>query len=71
MIEFITEAVYNEETGQLISDAVGRCSCGRNVLLDSFTCPCDCGRDYNQSGDLLAPREQWGEETGEHWSECL
>lgn len=25
-----------------------------------------CGREYNSSGQLLAPREQWGEETGEH-----
>lgn len=24
-----------------------------------------CGRDYNSAGQLLAPREQWGEETGE------
>ena len=36
-----------------------------------FTTTCDhCGADYNSSGQLLAPRAQWGEETGEHWSEC-
>ncbi len=45
--------------------AEGRCVCGRTVVLDGFTCPCDCGRDYNASGQMLAPREQWGEETGE------
>lgn len=45
--------------------AKGRCACGRVVELDSFTNECDCGRDYNMSGQLLAPREQWGEETGE------
>jgi hypothetical protein len=50
--------------------AIGRCTCGREVTLDAFTCPCDCGRDYNSSGQLLAPRSQWGEETGEHWTEC-
>lgn len=50
---------------------VGRCQCGEKVYLDSFTNTCDrCGADYNSSGQLLAPREQWGEETGEHWSEC-
>jgi hypothetical protein len=26
---------------------------------------CDCGRSYNSAGQLLAPRSQWGEETGE------
>lgn len=45
--------------------AKGRCCCGRVVELDSFTNECDCGRDYNMSGQLLAPRAQWGEETGE------
>jgi hypothetical protein len=48
--------------------AVGRCGCGcgRQVTLDGFTNACDCGRDYNMNGQLLAPRDQWGEETGEH-----
>lgn len=48
-----------------------RCDCGCTVTLDSFTNTCDkCYRDYNSSGMLLAHRSQWGEETGEHWSEC-
>ena len=51
--------------------AVLKCYCGREVFLDSFTCPCDCGRDYNMSGQLLAPRSQWGEETGECLSDIL
>jgi hypothetical protein len=42
-----------------------RCECGREVVCYGFTNECDCGRDYNMSGSLLAPREQWGEETGE------
>lgn len=52
--------------------AVGRCHCGTEITLDSFTCTCDdCGRDYNQSGQELAPRWQWGEETGESLSDIL
>lgn len=51
--------------------AVGKCDCGREVVLDGFTCPCDCGRDYNSSGQLLAPRSQWGEETGETAADIL
>ena len=52
--------------------AVGRCHCGAEVELDSFTCTCEkCGRDYNQSGQELAPREHWGEETGETLSDIM
>ena len=50
--------------------AIGKCECGEEVYLSHFTNTCDCGRDYNMSGSLLAPREQWGEETGEHWTDC-
>ena len=50
--------------------AEGRCECGELVVLANFTNTCVCGKDYNSAGQELAPREQWGEETGEHWSEC-
>lgn len=51
--------------------AVGECEdCGAEVALGRFTCPCDCGADYNSSGQRLADRSQWGAETGEHWTEC-
>lgn len=50
---------------------VGECDvCGKEVHLDQFTNTCECGADYNMSGQRLADRSQWGEETGEHWSEC-
>lgn len=51
--------------------AVGLCCCGREVELCGFTNTCDCGRDYNSAGQELAPREQWGEETGESLSDIL
>ncbi|AWP23470.1 hypothetical protein C4901_09110 [Acidiferrobacter sp. SPIII_3] len=51
--------------------AEGRCTCGRLVVLEGFTNTCDCGRDYDSSGQELAPREQWGEETGESLSDIL
>jgi len=50
---------------------IGECVCGREVMLYSFTNACDCGRDYNMSGQELAPRSQWGEETGESASDIL
>ena len=49
---------------------VGECSCGLEVELANFTNTCECGIDYNTAGQRLAAREQWGEETGEHWTEC-
>jgi hypothetical protein len=52
--------------------AVGECEvCRREVILDRATCACECGADYNAMGQRLAPREQWGHETGEHWSDCV
>lgn len=45
--------------------------CGRQVSLDGFTNTCECGADYNGFGQLLAPREQWGYETGETAAEIL
>lgn len=50
---------------------VGLCECGHQVKLLEFTNTCVCGRDYNASGQLLAPRSQWGGETGESISDIL
>jgi hypothetical protein len=50
---------------------IRRCVCGRKVTCHAFTNTCECGRDYNHAGQELAPRSQWGEETGETHSEIL
>jgi len=51
--------------------AVGKCACGRKVYLDdSWANTCGCGLEYNSSGQELAPRSQWGEETGEKFGFC-
>lgn len=54
-------------------DAEGECvQCKGIVRLSGFTNTCmHCGADYNMSGQLLAPRSQWGEETGETASDIL
>lgn len=45
--------------------------CGNKITCANFTQTCPtCGADYNFAGQRLAPRSQWGEETGEHWTEC-
>ena len=51
---------------------IGLCECGTEVELTGFTCTCPgCGRDYNSSGNELASRAQWGEETGETAADIL
>lgn len=40
--------------------------CGEIVYLtDGFANDCTCGTEYNGFGQKLAPRSQWGWETGE------
>jgi hypothetical protein len=41
--------------------AQGRCFCGKIVELVDFTNTCGCGLEYNTSGQILAPRNQWEE----------
>lgn len=48
-----------------------KCDCGLTVYLHGFTNTCECGADYNLSGQRLASRSQWGEETGESLSDIL
>ncbi len=73
-MEIISKREYveneNGEGGYYVP-AIGKCHCGEEVVLDGFICECDCGADYNMSGQRLAPREQWGEDTGEHLSDIL
>jgi hypothetical protein len=52
--------------------AIGECDyCGEQVELHGFTNTCECGADYNSSGQSLAPRSQWAEETGETVDDIL
>lgn len=46
--------------------------CGEELECPDFTNTCEkCGADYNWAGQRLAPRSQWGEETGESPSDIL
>ena len=58
-------------TNHWVEEAVLECDCGAEVSLHGFTNTCECGADYNMSGQRLAPREFWGEETGETASDIL
>lgn len=51
--------------------------CDEEVVLHGFTNTCltcktrGITTDYNLSGQLLAPRSQWGEETGETYADIV
>jgi len=49
-----------------------RCECGETLWSNGpgrdFHCE-KCGTEYNSGGQTLAPRSQWGWETGEHPSD--
>lgn len=66
----VNREVISHQNREIIP-AVGECECGKDVELHGFTNTCECGADYNMSGQLLAPRSQWGEETGESLSDIL
>lgn len=68
--EILDEGIVEDITYKIIP-AIGKCECGGEVMLSGFTNTCKCGADYNSSGQRLASREQWGEETGESLSEIL
>ena len=46
--------------------------CRQELHCEGFTTTCPhCGADYNWNAQRLAPREQWGEETGESLADIL
>jgi len=52
--------------------AIGKCSCGKEVVLESNTNQCEsCRSYYNMIGQQLSDPREWGEETGEHYTDIL
>ena len=60
---------WTRQDGRRVERKLGECDCGNTILLAGFTNTCSCGADYNMSGQQLAPRHHWGEETGEHYTD--
>lgn len=68
----VTGPFYTEMGGSYIQPAIGICDdCNEEVELHGFTNTCECGTDYNMSGQKLASREFWGDDTGESLSDIL
>lgn len=67
------DAVVETHTDTVYHYPVIACDdCGEHLMLtNGWLNTCECGADYNGGGQRLAPRSQWGEETGEHWSDTV
>ena len=64
----ITGFVEEDWSGRTRRFRTIRCDCGTHLTLYSWwATECDCGTEYNGAGQTLAPRSQWGEETGERF----
>ena len=64
----ITGFVEEDWSGRMRRFKTLRCDCGTHLTLrDWWSTECDCGTEYNGAGQTLAPRSQWGEETGERF----
>lgn len=64
VLEKIGKGFVEEDIHRWTSPAIGECDCGAEVSLGNFTNTCDqCGADFSMSGQRLAPRSQWCEET--------
>lgn len=71
-IEGLIDKGLRTHTWEITEPRVGECDdCGRKVTLSHFTNTCRCGADYNNFGQRLAPREQWGWDTGESVGDIL
>lgn len=65
-MKVLSQGVRDPETFQFIEPPIVECpGCGKPVKLHDSENDCSCGNLFNAFGQLLAPREQWGEETGE------
>lgn len=61
----LTEAEFTVETRTFVNPAVGKCICGREVILDADfmgAVQCDCGRWYNLFGQELRDPKYWEED---------
>lgn len=68
----VTGPHRKEYTRSYWEPATGKCECGATVSMAlTLVNTCMCGREYNSSGQRLAPRDCWGDDTGESISEIM
>ena len=70
--DVIDEGVIKHVYSYIEPGEIDCVNCKETVVLhSSWLNTCECGIDYDGSGNKLAPRSQWGEETGETWYDTL
>ena len=62
---------WTRDDGRQVKRLEILCDCGLRVICAEDVNPCRCARDYNMSGQVMAPRNVWGEETGETAADIL
>ena len=68
----LTAGEFVTRTHTYINPAVGLCSCGKEVVLDSDyqgAVRCDCGRWYNLFGQELRDPKYWEEDDDDYYSD--
>lgn len=63
--ERLTEAEFEVREWTYMNPAVGKCSCGREVILEcdhAGAVRCECGKWYNLFGQELRDPEYWEED---------
>lgn len=65
-IKFVEVAEYRNRYREPM---VIKCYCGQELEVPEFTNKCDCGRFYNSFGQELCHPSNWGEDTGERFSD--
>ena len=68
--ERLTEAEFTTRTYTYMEPAVGKCSCGKEVILDCSyegATQCECGKWYNLFGQELRDPKYWDDDYGKIW----
>ena len=68
----LTEAEFVTYTNTYMEPAIGKCSCGREVVLDSDyqgAVRCECGRWYNLFGQSLIDPKYWYRDEDDYCSD--
>lgn len=68
----LTEAEFTTNTHTYTELTVGRCSCGKEVVLDADymgAVQCECGRWYNLFGQSLIDPKYWYRDEDDYYSD--
>ena len=68
----LTGAEFRKITRAFVNPAIGRCSCGKEVVLDGGyegATQCECGKWYNLFGQSLIDPKYWYRDDDDYYSD--